>query len=258
MSKNFSVVHLEFHESIAILTIDRPPVNALNAQGHREIFSALEDIERAEARCVVLAAAGAEEGRPFSAGSDISEFEGLDAEASLTIAEEARIHVARFFAFPIPIISAVEGLALGGGLAYILCSDVRVFSRNAKVGMPEIKVGALGGGKMLMRLVGPGRARELIYTGEIIGSEEAFRVGIADHLVEPGQAKEKALGIAKRISMNSPVGVRLAKRQMIEVEKLDDLDEAYALETRLTAEYRDSPDAAEAVRAFLEKRKPIF
>ncbi len=246
-------------DHVAVITIDRPPVNAYNLQTHREICETLQELAGVKGvRAVVLTAAGHEQGRPFGAGSDVKEFVPLTKETSLERAAKIREYMKYFSHFPVPIIAAVETVAIGAGLEYPMRSDIRVFSEKARVGMPEIKAGALGGGKSLLRLVPNGAARELVYLGDMIDAQEAYRIGLADHLVAAGQAREKALEIARKIASRSPIGIRLAKRQMIESEKILDHDEAYIIETELTAEYRAHPGSAEAARSVLEKRPPVF
>lgn len=250
-------VRANLEEHIGVITIDRPPVNAYSLQVHRDIYESLQRLEPV-ARCVVLAAAGHESGRPFSAGSDVNEFVGLTPKMSLERAQKIRKFMSYMNHYPLPVISAIENLAMGSGLGWAMRGDIRVGSVNAQFAMPEIKVGALGGGRILMRHVGVGKAREMIFTGDRISAEEAYRVGLIEHLVPPGEALSRALDIAGRIARNSPVGIRLAKKQMDTAELTLDLDEAYRIETELTAEYRASPAADEAARAFLEKRPPVF
>ena len=241
-------------EGIGLVTVDRPPVNAYNLQTHRELHEAFASLAISEVRCVILQAAGWEEGRPFGAGSDIKEFVGLNPETSLERANFLREYMAAMNAFPLPSIAAIEQLAIGSGLGWAMRADIRVVSETACFAMPEIKVGALGGGKMLMRHVGIGKARELIYTGDQIDATEAYRLGLAQHLVAAGKALERAREVAERIARNSAVGLKLAKQQMIIGEKTLDLDEAYRIETELTAEYRQSKDAADAASGFFERR----
>jgi len=244
----------EIEEQIGYVAVDRPPVNAYNLQTHRELHSAFSALEPTGVRCVILHAAGWEDGRPFGAGSDIREFVGLTPEGSLERAKFLREYMAAMNSFPLPTIAAIERLAVGSGLGWAMRADIRVVSETARFAMPEIKVGALGGGKMLMRHVGVGKARELIYTGDEFDAAEAYRLGLAQHLVPAGEATRRAREIALRIAKNSAAGLRLAKEQMIVGERTLDLDEAYRLETELTARFRQSKDAADAAAGFFERR----
>lgn len=247
---NGEFVSVSKDELIATVTVDRAPVNAYNLQTHRELHDAFSYLAETDIRCVIFDAAGWEEGRPFGAGSDIKEFVGLDEKSSLDRAQYLRKYMAGMNAFPLPVIASIERLAVGSGLGWAMRADIRVVSETAEFAMPEIKVGALGGGKMLMRHVGVGKARELIYTGDKFDAAEAYRLGLAQHLVPAGKAYEKSLEVARKIAKQSAVGLRLAKQQMIIGEKTLDLDEAYRIETELTAEYRRSPDAANASKGF--------
>jgi len=240
-------------DAIGVITVDRPPVNAYDLATHREIHEAFHALAETDARCVIMQAAGWEDGRPFGAGSDIKEFVGLTPEKSLERAAFLREYMAGMNAFPLPAIAAIERLAVGSGLGWAMRADIRVVSETARFAMPEITVGALGGGKMLMRHIGVGKARELIYTGDEIDAAEAYRLGLAQHLVAPGKALERSRELAARIARNSPVGLRLAKQQMIIGERTLDLDEAYRIETELTAQFRQSRDAADAARGFFDR-----
>lgn len=259
MTTNHEFVHARVDERIGFIVIDRAPVNAYNWQTHREIYQTLLELQdEPELRCVVLSAAGVEDGRPFGAGSDVKEFVALDPQTSLQRARSMRTYFAAMSSFPFPVVAAVENVILGSGFAWSARADIRVMSTTTSLGMPEIKVGALGGGMELTRLVGPGKAREMYYTGRRIEAAEAFRLGYAEHLVEPGQALAKATSIAQEITRNSPFALRLAKEQMNFAENSLNRDEAYKYETELTALYRSMPDASEGAEAFVQKRQPGF
>jgi enoyl-CoA hydratase/carnithine racemase len=252
-------VHARVEGPIAYLEIDRPPVNAYNLQTHREIYEALAELEsNHDLCCVIMYAGGVAEGRPFSAGSDIKEFVGLDPRTSL----DRSMYIRRYFAsvsdFPLPVVAAVENVTLGSGFAYAARADIRVLSTTASLGMPEVKVGALGGGYEMVRLVGIGKAREMYYTGRRIDAEEALRLGFAQQVVPPGEALAAARQIGLEMAEVSPFGLRLAKEQMRFAESPLTRDEALRYETELTALYRALPDASESASSFLERRKPTF
>lgn len=252
-------VSVEISDHVAVLTVDRPPVNAYNLKTHLEIADALRSVgDNYDVRALIMRAAGVAEARPFSAGSDVNEFVPLGRESSLERAERMREVFTFMSNLPVPAIAALEHVAIGSGLGWAMRADIRVAGATAHLAMPEIRIGALGGGMELARLVGQGKARELIYTGDYISAEDAGRTGLVQHVVPEGHAFEKALDVASRIARHSPVGIRLAKKQMDITESISDRDEAYRIETELTAEFRASPDSAEAARAFLEKRRPVF
>ena len=254
MTQPREFVHLRVEGALAFLEIDRPPVNAYNWQTHREISESLRDLEDLmDLRCVILSAVGVAEGRPFGAGSDVNEFVGLDPVTSLHRARNMRRYFASMSAFPVPIVAAVENVTIGSGFAWTARADIRVISRSVELGMPEIKVGALGGGWELTRLVGPGKAREMYYTGERIPAEEAFRLGYGEYLVEPGQAFEKAVDVARSIAKNNAFALRLAKEQMNFAEIPITRDDAYKYETELTAIYRGTSAASDSAQAFVTR-----
>lgn len=244
---------------IGYVTIDRPPVNAYNLQTHREIRLAFEDlVDDPDLRCAILCAAGVSEGRPFGAGSDVNEFVDLDPRNSLARSREIRRCFASVTDFPLPVIAAVENVCLGSGWAYSARADIRVISESVVVAMPEIQVGALGGSRELIRQVGPGKARELYYTGRRIPAEEAFRHGYGEHLVPAGEALATARTIAEEIALMGPFALQLAKQQMKFAESPLNRDEALQYETELTALLRATPESHEAARAFVGKRRPNF
>lgn len=256
MTQPREFVHLRVEGHIAFMEIDRPPVNAYNWQTHREISESLDELEQVEdLRCVVLSAAGVAEGRPFGAGSDVNEFVGLDPATSLQRARNMRRYFASMSMFPLPVVAAVENVTIGSGFAWTARADIRVISSSVSVGMPEIKVGALGGGWELTRLVGPGKAREMYYTGERIPAEEAFRLGYGEHLVEPGQAFNKAVEVAEVIAKNNAFALRLAKEQMNFAEIPITRDDAYKYETELTAIYRGTAAASDSASAFVSRNR---
>lgn len=254
MTREFVTTTLEGR--IGIVTIDRPPVNAYNFQTHREIYESFAELgERDDVCCVVLRAAGAAEGRPFGAGSDIEEFIGLDPQTSLGRAKYVRQFMAFLSAFPQPVIAAVENVTLGSGVAWAARADIRVISETACFGMPEVHVGALGGGMEITRLVGTGKAREMYYTGRRIDAEEAYRLGLGQRLVPASKAFEEAMTLAGEMAEVSPFGLRLAKQQMDFAERTQDRELAYKYETELTALYRATPDASASAEAFFERRR---
>lgn len=254
MSREFVSTRVE--DRVGIVTIDRPPVNAYNFQTHKEIFESFHELgERDDICCVILHAAGAEEGRPFGAGSDINEFVGLDPQTSLGRAKFVRQYMAFLSAFPQPVIAAVENVTLGSGVAWAARADIRVIAESASFGMPEVHVGALGGGMEILRLVGSGKAREMYYTGRRIDAQEAFRLGLGERLVPAGKAFDEAMSMAGDMVSVSPFGLRLAKQQMDFAERTLDRELAYKYETELTALYRATPEASASAEAFFARRK---
>ena len=162
--------------------------------------------------------------------------------------------------FPAPVIAAVNGVALGGGLEIALACDIRVVAENAKVGLPEVTLGIFpgyGGSQRLPRLIGASRAKELIFTGAAISAAEAYRLRLADHLVPQGEAMAKAEEICAKILKVGPIAVKLAK-QAINAGLEQTLAEGQKTEARLFASLCDTHDQKEGVQAFLEKRPANF
>jgi enoyl-CoA hydratase len=249
-------IRVEVAEHIATVTIDRPPVNAMNRQLYGEIAETFRSFEaNREVRVAVLASAS---DRAFLAGADLRErFGDGEQPAELDRGLTARECFWSIYECAVPVIAAVNGPALGAGLAVVACCDVIVASERAVFGLPEINVGLLGGGSHLLRLVGPYRMRQAFYTGERIPAEELYRLGAVAAVVPADGLLEAARGLAAEIARKSPIAVRLAKEALNRTEYLP-LKDAYRTEQDYTARLRGFEDSAEAARAFLERREPSF
>jgi enoyl-CoA hydratase/carnithine racemase len=181
-------------------------------------------------------------------------------EEATAFVEMAQGFMDRIAALPFPTIAAINGFALGGGLEIALACDIRIASRTATMGLPEVRYGILagaGGTQRLSRLLGPGRAKLLMYTGRRIGSEQALAIGLVDEIVEPDRLLPTALQVAEEIAANSPVAVRQVKRCVDEGLQMT-LEDGLALERRCWAELIPRRDYLEGVAAWLEKRKPTY
>jgi enoyl-CoA hydratase len=249
---------IESLDGIATITINRPDKrNALNAVVRREIVEVLDELrDDANARVIILTGAG---DRAFIAGADISEFAERTA-----IEQRAAMTGRRLFeeiaAFPKPTIAMINGFALGGGCEVALACDLRIATRSAKLGQPEIRLGILPGGggtQRLPRLVGPGRAMRLVLTGELIDATEAERIGLVDWVVADGTLRDRTMEIAITIAGYSPIALELAKTA-IRVAMEAPLSAGLAHERELFVAAFASDDRVEGVRAFLEKREPRF
>ncbi|MBI3966778.1 MAG: enoyl-CoA hydratase/isomerase family protein [Chloroflexi bacterium] len=240
---------------VGIVTIDRPPVNALSSQCYEELGEVFDELAaNPRVRAVVLTGAG---DRAFVAGADVKEFPGFNSVTGRRYTERNNAVRDKVRTFPRPVIAALNGFALGGGLALALMCDLRFADDHVKVNLGEINMGIIGGTQMLMRFVPLGRAKELVYTGESLTAEEALGCGLVERVVPRGQALPAAIETAKLIARKSPAAIERAKRVMNLGRELP-LGEAMALETQAVAELWDSPEKNEAVRAFLEKRAPSF
>ncbi len=252
------LVQFTREERLAIVTLNRPPVNALN----HEVIDALEAVFDELAKdesvgAVILTGAGE---KAFVAGADIGEFPKLNSANGESMSRRGQAVFQKIADFPAPVIAAVNGFALGGGLELALACDIRVVAENAKLGVPEVTLGifpAYAGTQRLPRTIAPGKARELIFTGAMIDAEEAYRLGLADHLTEAGKSVERAREIAEKILKAGPVAVRLAKKAVNKgLEQT--LEEGQKTEASLFARLCDTEDQKEGAKAFLEKRQPEF
>ena len=254
----YETILVERRDGVAIITINRPEKrNALNIQTRAEGAAVLDELRADDSvRVVVLTGAG---DKAFIAGADIAEF----AERSALQQREVMLDRSLFNAidgFPKPIIAMVNGYCLGGGCEVALACDLRVASDKASFGQPEINLGIIPGGggtQRLTRLVGEGKAMEMILTGEIINADTALAIGLVNHVVPADQLETKTMEIANRMAEKSPIALRLAK-ESVKLASRSNLDEGLRREVDLFALCFSSEDKNEGVNAFLEKRKPEF
>ncbi len=242
---------LEVTDGVAVLRVDRPPMNALNGEIQRLIGAyAQECAGRSDVAAVVLT--GGE--RVFAAGADIKEMAAMtyaDMVAHSGVLQAAFTAVARI---PKPVVAAVEGYALGGGCELALCADVRIAAEDATFGQPEIKLGLIpgaGGTQRLTRLVGPSRAKELVFTGRLVPAAEALAIGLADRLVAPGHALEEATTWARQFVGGPALALRAAK-ECIDRAGSTDLDTGLELERGQFAGLFATEDRAVGMRSFVE------
>lgn len=240
--------------AVALVRLNRPEVlNALNSQVMSELAEALSLADQ-DPKVAVLVIAGS--GRAFAAGADISQM----ANASPRDLMELN-HLAlwdRIRQVQKPLIAAVHGFCLGGGLELAMCADLIVASEDARFGQPEIKIGVMpgaGGTQMLTRLVGAQRAMEMVLTGRMVGAEEAYRMGLVARLVPSGTAEAEAMVLAREIAKMPRTAARLAKEAVRRVA-LNGLD--YAFERKNFFLLFSTADQKEGMAAFMEKRPPKF
>ncbi|MBO8164487.1 MAG: enoyl-CoA hydratase [Brevibacillus sp.] len=241
---------------VALLTIDHPPANALNQATLAELEAALSALEQdQEVKVIVLSG----EGRFFVAGADIKEFTGLSGEDAEAMAVRGQRLFDRIESFGKPVIAAINGACLGGGLELAMACHIRLAAAEAKLGLPELNLGIIpgyGGTQRLPRLVGRGMATKMILTSDMIGGEEAHRIGLVDAVHPLEQLLPEARKLAAAISEKSGVALRLALAA-IQGSTLP-LSDGLAREAKLFHEAFCSEDMKEGVAAFLEKRKPRF
>jgi enoyl-CoA hydratase len=252
------VVLLEQRGRIALVTMNRPEKrNALDGQMRCAFLGVMDRIRRdTNTRAVVITGAG---DKAFIAGADISEFEGRSPVDQYRVMRLPTVFDA-IERCPKPVIAAVNGFCLGGGMELALACDIRLGSSNAKFGQPEVNLGIIPGGggtQRLPRVIGLGHALRLILTGEMITAEEALRLGLVAEVTSPEVLLDRAVAIGELIASKSPVAVAAAKEATRAAMSLP-LDEGLRLETALFQLCFSSEDKAEGVRAFLEKRAANF
>jgi enoyl-CoA hydratase len=248
----------QIDRQIATITINRPDkLNALNIPTRQQLVTTLSELRNnSDVRVAILTGAGE---KAFVAGADIGEFEGRTAIDQFRVMKEPSVFDAAD-EFPKPIIAAINGFCLGGGCELAMACDIRLASDKAKFGQPEINLGIMPGGggtQRLPRLVGLGRALKLLYTGEIISAEEAYRIGLADEVVPAEKLATRARELAGIIAKKSPVALRLIK-EAVRASVRTSLDEGLRHETTLFGLIFSSEDKEEGVEAFLQKRPPEF
>jgi len=253
-----SVVMYEARGRVAIVTINRPEKrNALDGQVRCAFLGAMDRARRDEnVRSVIVTGAG---DKAFVAGADIAEFEGRSPVDQWRVMKSPSIFDA-VERLPKPVIAAVNGYCLGGGMELALACDIRIASSSAKFGQPEVNLGIIPGGggtQRLPRIVGLGAALRLILSGEIIAADEALRLRLVEEVAEPAKLLDRATELAELMASKSPVALAAAKEATRAALSLP-LDDGLKLETALFQLCFSSADKAEGVRAFLEKRSAEF
>ena len=246
-------------ENIALMIMNRPDrLNVICNEFLDELDAVLDEIEM-DKNLGALILTGKE--RAFAAGADIKEIRSID---GVVAAHQFVVRVQNSFnrieALEIPVIAAVNGLALGGGCELALVCDIRIAAETAVFGLPEIKLGVLpgaGGTQRLPRLVGAGRAKELLYTGDSIDAQEAYRIGLANNVVTVDSLMETAHRMAASLAERPPVALRLIKSAVDEGLDMD-LQSALKYESRCFEMLFTTQDQKEGMQAFIEKRKPEF
>ena len=250
-------IKIEINDGIAVLTLNRPEVrNALDYVTWDEIRAGMRELRfNDDAHVIILTGAG---GKAFASGADIKALnartvsEQMNSEVN-DILYEITMHKK-------PVIAAVDGYALGGGCELAMACDIRIATKKSKFGQPEVNLGIIPGGggtQLLQRLVGIGKAKELIFTGDIISAEEAERIGLIEKVVEDGTVLEAAIEMAKKIKAKGPVAITLAK-QAINVGANTDLYSGLCFERYSQAIAFSTADKAEGTLAFIEKRPAQF
>lgn len=256
---SYQNLRYEKEDGIGIVTINRPEVlNALNMAVHTELYELFGEIEEdPEIRVVILTGSGE---KAFVAGADIAEMAPLNAVGVSRFAAIARKSADRIYSLSKPVIAAVNGYALGGGCELAIACDLRLASEKARFGQLEINVGIIpgtGGTQRLPRLVGIARAKELVYTGDMIDARRAYEIGLVNKVVPPDQLMTEAKELAKKLISKSGRILSLAKTA-INSGMNTDLATGLDIEAQCLALCFETEDQKEGMKAFLEKRKAEF
>ncbi len=244
---------LTIEDGVAELTFDHPPVNAFDSKGWSHLAEVIESVGRNEAARVLLISA---EGRGFCAGVDIKEL-AADSSVITRVNKGCYDTFAAIHDCPIPVISAAHGFVLGGGIGIVGSSDIIFASEDATFGLPEIDRGALGAASHLLRMFPIQKVRRMLYSGEAIDANEAYRLGALEAVVARDALLPTARDLAAKIAEKSPTAVRLAKESLNGIELLD-VKRSYRFEQGFTLELYTSPDSLESREAFVEKRDAKF
>ncbi|MCT4620692.1 MAG: short-chain-enoyl-CoA hydratase [Marinisporobacter sp.] len=255
---NYEFIQMEQSERIAVLKLNRPKaLNALNSGVLKELECAIYGLDTDENVDVIIITG---EGKAFVAGADITEMKDLGAEKGRVFGNLGQRVFRKIEKMEKPVIAAVNGFALGGGCELAMCCDMRIASAKAKFGQPEVGLGIIpgfSGTQRLPRLVGTAKAKELIFTGDIIKAEEAERIGLVNKVVAPEELMDEAMDLAKRIAKNAQKAVRysnLAINRGFET----DIETGIEIEADLFGLCFATKDQKEGMTAFVEKRKAEF
>ena len=249
-------IKLTAEGNVGVLTINRPAaLNALNDQVIRELNEALDSIDLDTVRCLVVTGEGQ---KAFVAGADIGQMRGLTKEEGVAFGKLGNDVFRKLETLPIPTIAAVCGFALGGGCELAMSCDIRLCSDTAVFGQPEVGLGitpGFGGTQRMARLIGMGRAKELLYTARKVKAPEALAIGLVQGVYPVEQLMEEALKMAGRIAGNAPSAVRATKKAVNDGLQVD-MDRAIEIEEALFGSCFETEDQQNAMGAFVEKRKP--
>lgn len=254
----YETITIEKEGAVAILTINRPDkLNALSSSVHAEGVAALDELRNDDSvRVVVITGSGE---KAFIAGADISEFADHTAVTQRGAFQQRSLFNS-IDVFPKPVIAMINGFCLGGGNELALACDIRVCSETARFSQPEINLGIMcggGGSQRLARLIGEGRAMEMLLTGDMIDAATAHKFGLVNHVHPAAELRAKTMELADKIAEKAPIALALSK-EAVKFASRSNLDEGLRREVDLFALCFSTEDKREGVAAFLEKRKPVF
>lgn len=253
----YQFIHKERVGHTVVVRIDNPPVNALHPDVSDEIHTVAREIEDdLSVRSMILTGTG----RCFVAGGDIKFFTTLNRQTAAKMALQVQSMQEALYRLRVPVIVAMNGHALGGGLELAMACDIAIAEEQAKIGLTEVRLGLIpgaGGTRMIATLVAPGIAKRMLFTGEQITATLAAEIGLISQVVPEGKSLEQAMALAETINSMGPLAVAAAKRSMI-FGADHSLDDGHRREVELFAALFDSDDHKEGVQAFLEKRPAEF
>ena len=253
------LAYYEIRNQTAIVTIDHPPMNSLDVatkEAVGEVFAEL-DARRQEVRAVILHGAGE---KAFAAGADIKAFLELTPDIAKRRLSRSHQIYGMVENFQWPVIAAIHGFCLGGGLELALCCDIRYAEETAKFGFPEVNLSVFPGNGGMQRSLYHlpiGKLKELVYSGEMIDATEAFRLGLIEKITPAGKAIEAALELVAKMMAKGPLGIVAAKKVMNRTRDIS-LNHGLELESDLWANLTSTKDMKEGAQAFIEKRKPQY
>jgi enoyl-CoA hydratase len=261
MQAQMDTLEIEAGDGIAVVRLNRPPVNAVNVVMMRELRRSFDVLSQDRTLgAVVLAGRG---DRAFCGGIDLNEMashatdHGGDVRALLDPFWEWRQAQYAIHQCSVPVVAAVERPAIGAGFGLIGSCDMVVAGESATFGLTEINVGVLGGASKALRMLGPSKARRMLFLGELLPAQELYRLGGVEEVVPAGEAEARAVELARQMATKSPIALRLAKESILRIEA-DEMMRSYRTENDYTTRLRTFADSEEAINAFVEKRPPTW
>lgn len=256
---DFKLINYSVENKVAVIAINNPPANALSSKVMEELEESIDAVLKdEEVKAAIITGTGAV---IFVAGADIKEIAGInDAATGQALTAKGQAVFNKIEQSEKPFIAAINGLALGGGCELAMACHIRIASDMAKLGQPEINLGVIpgfGGTQRLPRLVGPGKATEIILSGDMITAKEAHRIGLVDKIVPPADVLKQAKGLAKRITAKGKPAIAAALKAINQGLQTS-LEEGLKIESELFGKICETEDKKEGTTAFIEKRQPNF
>lgn len=250
------MIDIEEKGDITIITLNNPPVNAVCTELLEELEEKLDSLKESKSRAIIITG----EGKSFVAGADISEMKDMSPVEAEEFSRKGHRVFTKIENFPKPIIAAINGFTLGGGLEIAMSCDILIASEKAKFGQPEVGLGLIpgfGGTQRLTRIVGPKKAKELIFTAEKISADQAYEINLINKVVKPDDLMEECEKTANAISKNAPLAVKHAKKAINEGSDIK-IEEGLKIETEEFRECFKTEDVKEGLNAFMNKKEPEF